>query len=87
MHENNVIEVECYNQKVWVPGDNTITQYGHNRRLIRYADVLLMAAEALNENNKPDQALEYLNLVRERARQGNNSILPDITETGKGCAP
>jgi starch-binding outer membrane protein, SusD/RagB family len=81
--ENNVIEVECYNQKVWVPGDNTITQYGHNRRLIRYADVLLMAAEALNENNKPDQALVYLNLVRERARQGNNSILPDITETGK----
>lgn len=82
-NEDNVIEVECYNQKVWVPGDNTITQYAHNRRLIRYADVLLMAAEALNENNKSAQALQYLNLVRERARQGNTSILPDITETGK----
>ncbi len=80
---DNIIEVECYNQKVWVPGDNTITQYAHNRRLIRYADVLLMAAEALNENNKSGQALLYLNLVRERARQGNTSILPDITETGK----
>ena len=81
--ENNLIEVECYNQKVWTPGNNTMTQFGHNRRLMRYADVLLMAAEALNENNKPGQALEYLNLVRERARQGNSAILPDITETGK----
>jgi hypothetical protein len=42
-----------------------------------------MAAEALNENNKPDDALVYLNDVRRRAREGNNSILPDITETGK----
>jgi hypothetical protein len=81
--QNNLVEEECYNQKVWVPGNNTMTQYAHNRRLIRYADVLLMAAETLNENNKPGQALVYLNLVRERARQGNNSILPDITETGK----
>jgi hypothetical protein len=79
----NVIEVECYNQKVWYPGTNTITQWGHNRRLIRYADVLLMAAEALNENDKPDDALIYLNEVRRRAREGNSSVLPDITETGK----
>lgn len=80
----NVIEVECYNQKIWYPGNTTTTQWGHNRRLIRYADVLLMAAEALNENNKPDDALLYLNEVRRRARQDDNTILPDITETGKG---
>jgi hypothetical protein len=79
----NIIEIECYTRKVWVPGDNTITQWGHHRRLIRYADVLLMAAEALNENNKPTDALIYLNLVRERARQGNPNILPDITTTVK----
>lgn len=79
----NLIEVECYNQKVWYPGTNTITQFGHNRRLIRYADVLLMAAEALNENDKPAEALLYLNQVRERAREGNPAILPDITETNK----
>jgi len=79
--DGNIIEVECYNRKVWVPGTNTITQYGHHRRLIRYADVLLMAAEALNENGKGGQGLIYLNMVRERARQGNNSILPDITTT------
>ena len=77
----NIIEVECYNRKVWVPGDNTITQWGHHRRILRYADVLLMAAEALNENGKQSQALTYLNMVRERARQGNNSILPDIITT------
>lgn len=81
----NVVEVECYNQKVWYPGNNTTTQWGHNRRLIRYADVLLIAAEALNENNKPDDALLYLNEVRRRARQGNIAILPDITETGKNA--
>jgi len=80
-----VTEVECYNQKVWYPGTNTITQWGHNRRLIRYSDVLLMAAEALNENDNPDDALLYLNEVRRRARQGNDAILPDITETGKSA--
>ncbi len=82
---SNVIEVECYNQKVWYPGNTTTTQWGHNRRLIRYADVLLMAAEALNENDNPDDALLYLNEVRRRARQGNIAILPDITETGKSA--
>jgi hypothetical protein len=81
--KGNVIEIECYNRKVWVPGDNTITQYGHHRRLIRYADVLLMAAEALNENNKPADALIYLNQVRLRARQGNTTILLDITTTNQ----
>jgi len=78
-----IIERECYNQKVWIPGSNTITQYGHNRRLMRYADVLLMAAEALNENNKPAEALTFLNQVRERARGDNPELLPDITENSK----
>jgi len=81
--QENVIEIECYNQKVWIPGTTTTTQWGHNRRLIRYADVLLMMAEVLNENNKPSEALTYLNQVRERAREGNAAILPDIIETNK----
>jgi starch-binding outer membrane protein, SusD/RagB family len=82
-NDGNLIEVECYNRKVWIPGTSTNTQFGHNRRLIRFSDVLLMAAEALNENNKPDQALLHLNRVRERAREGNDQILPDITTTNK----
>lgn len=80
-----VIEIESYNQKVWYPGSNTDTQFGHNRRLIRYADVLLMAAEVLNENNKQDDALVHLNKVRERARSGNNAILPDVTTTNQAA--
>lgn len=81
--QGNLIEVECYNRKVWIPGTSTNTQFGHNRRLIRFSDVLLMAAEALNENNKPGEALVHLNRVRERARHGNNEILPDVTTTNK----
>jgi hypothetical protein len=78
-----IIEIQCYNRKVWTPGNNTATQWSHHRRLIRYADVLLMAAEALNENNKSSEALVYLNMVRARARNGNPDILPDITTTSQ----
>ncbi len=38
-----------------------------NWKVIRYADVLLMYAEALNEKGKTDQALIYLNQVHKRA--------------------
>lgn len=79
--DGNLIEVEAYNQKVWTTGTDVASQWGHNRRILRYADVLLMAAEALNENGNPEEALAYLNDVRERAREGNPSILPDATET------
>ena len=78
---HNIIEIECYNQKVWTPGINTATQQGYHRRLLRYADVLLIASEAANENGDATTALQYLNMVRARARGGNNSILPDITVT------
>jgi len=38
-----------------------------NWKVIRYADVLLMLAEAMNENNKTTEAYPYLNQVRNRA--------------------
>ena len=39
-----------------------------NYVILRYADVLLMLAEAINESTGPNgQALEYLNMVRRRA--------------------
>lgn len=79
----NVIQIESYNRKVWIAGTSTNTQFGHNRRIIRFADVLLMAAEALNENDKPADALPHLNRVRRRARQGDPNLLPDVTETDK----
>jgi len=39
----------------------------NNFPIYRYADVLLLLAEALNEQGKSQEALEYLNTVRERA--------------------
>lgn len=56
---------------------------GANIRLLRYADILLMAAEAANENGNASKALEYLNQIRERARQGIADILPDVTATAQ----
>ncbi len=59
-----------------------------NHRLIRYADVLLMAAEAANELGGPQNttdALSYLEMVRARARAGNNSILPAVTTTDQNA--
>ena len=38
-----------------------------NWKVIRYADVILMYAEALNENGKTTEALTWLNMIRERA--------------------
>ena len=43
------------------------TNVGNNWRIIRYADVLLMLAEALNENNDPATAVGFVNQVRTRA--------------------
>ena len=40
---------------------------GINVALIRYADVLLMYAEALNEDNQTSDAIDYVNMVRERS--------------------
>jgi hypothetical protein len=38
-----------------------------NWKVIRYADVVLMYAEALNENGKTAEAHTYLNMIRSRA--------------------
>lgn len=38
-----------------------------NWKVLRYADVILMYAEALNENGKTNDALTYLNMIRTRA--------------------
>ncbi|WP_299767896.1 RagB/SusD family nutrient uptake outer membrane protein [uncultured Dokdonia sp.] len=41
---------------------------GTNWRIIRYADVLLMLAEALNESGATGQAVGFINQVRDRAQ-------------------
>ncbi|HTE10764.1 MAG TPA: RagB/SusD family nutrient uptake outer membrane protein [Chitinophagaceae bacterium] len=51
-----------------------------NWKVVRYADVLLMYAEALNENGKTDMALDYLKVVRVRAGlQGYTGLTKDDT--------
>ena len=74
-----------YNQKYHPRKGETSGQvelnYLNNYRTIRYADVLLMAAEANNRATTPNdtKAQGYLNRVRERAF-GNK--LQNITSTG-----
>jgi len=60
--------------------------YWMNVRILRYADVVLMYAEAANEvggSANTTAALTQLNSVRARARNGNASILPDVTTTNQ----
>jgi hypothetical protein len=74
-----------YNQKYLPRKGQTSGQvelnYLNNFRIIRYADVLLMAAEANTKATTPNEtkARTYLNLVRRRAFQDNNH---DITSSG-----
>ncbi|PRY09681.1 putative outer membrane starch-binding protein [Pontibacter ummariensis] len=59
-----------YNQKAYVPSFVT-NECGYGRdqniRILRFAEVLLMHAEAANELGRTEQALETLNMVRVRA--------------------
>lgn len=51
---------------------------------LRYADILLMKAEALNETNQTSEAIVPLNVVRKRARE---SYLYDEDLPGFGAVP
>lgn len=80
-----------FNKKVYVSlaeralygRSSDIQAYWLNIRLIRYADVLLMHAEAACESGNYNEALDKLEMVRNRARGGNAAILPKITTTDK----
>ena len=71
-----------YNEKAWVPEHAGLQDNGPgNIRILRYADILLLASEAYNEIGNSGKALEYLNMIRARARKSNTFILKDITIT------
>ena len=76
-----------YNQKSYVPQAQIVPGYNEgaqqNIRVLRYADVLLMNAEAANEvGGLTAQVLTNLNAVRTRARGANPlTVLPPITTT------
>ncbi len=75
-----------YNQKYHPRKGETSGQvelnYLNNFRTIRFADVLLMAAEANNRKSAPDdsKARDYLNRVRRRAFGNNNH---DVNASGE----
>lgn len=63
-----------YHNKKYAPllgqtsGNNAMTNYNNNIRIIRYSDVLLMASEALlRSNGDLGKAQTYYNMVRDRA--------------------
>ncbi|MGZ5134910.1 MAG: RagB/SusD family nutrient uptake outer membrane protein [Flavitalea sp.] len=73
-----------YNQKSYVPFTHPTNQdcnegSEQNIRVLRFADVLLMNAEAANETGNQVLARTSLNKVRARARGGNAVLLPDVT--------
>jgi hypothetical protein len=75
---NNAAPNACYNYKSYV--SNTMESWGKddwfankNLRVLRYADVLLIHAEAANESGKTADAISSLNLVRSRAGLTNTT--------------
>ncbi|MFD2720473.1 RagB/SusD family nutrient uptake outer membrane protein [Hymenobacter monticola] len=54
---------------------------GINIRLLRYADVLLMQAEALNEQNRPADAAALVNQVRQRPSVNLTPISTSLSQT------
>jgi hypothetical protein len=74
------------NKKAYVPEYERIggaLQAGRDDIHMRLGKALLWYAEAANENGNTQTALTALNAIRRRARQGNASVLPDVTVTGK----
>ncbi|WP_183567127.1 RagB/SusD family nutrient uptake outer membrane protein [Mucilaginibacter sp. SP1R1] len=74
-----------YNQKSYVPFALFVSGFNEgcqqNKIVLRYADVLLMNAEANNELGNSGAAIGPLELVRARARGANAAILPKVTST------
>lgn len=74
---NPQVQNQRYNQKSFETPDTAGNRgnSGVNIRRIRYADVLLVAAEAAARIGRDDEAQGWLNEVRERARDGATATL------------
>lgn len=70
---------ECSTDEYWAVRTND-NEGPMNIRLIRFADVVLFAAEAAYQTGQTGKALEYLNMVRKRARMSGDTGHPaDLT--------
>lgn len=83
-----------YNQKKYVILKSQLDKYAYNNiakfnamnfNIIRYATVLLWAAECEIEVGNPEKAREYVNRIRERARDGYQVRLGDNAPFGDGA--
>ena len=79
-----------YNQKKYlqpiseIPSNISTSDADLNLTVIRFAEILLIQAEALCELDRPNEALVPLNRIRKRARE---SYLYDETLEGYGTVP
>ena len=73
------VENPRYNEKAYSSANPGAGESDKNIRVLRYAEILLIEAEALNELGQSAAALAPLNLVRERVN------LADITTTDQGA--
>jgi len=76
-HNVNMLDNQRYNQKPFIPLDNPggNGNGGSNIRLLRFSEILLTAAEAAFQNGDQGSAINYVNMVRERARNGQTATL------------
>ena len=85
--EYNYFGLNTFDPHIWKHWDQSVYdasetgQSGANFPVMRYAEVLLIYAEALNELNQgpTQEAYDAVNMVRERARNGDDTILPDLS--------
>jgi len=69
------VENPRYNYKAYSSANTDAEQSDTNIRYLRYAEVLLMKAEALNELNQTSVAIPLLNQIRLRAGLGNTTAV------------
>lgn len=77
VRDNPNMNDERYNQKSFIPLDSPSGNFngGSNIRRLRYSDVLLIAAEAAARTGQTSKAHNYVNMVRERARDGQQATI------------
>jgi len=76
---NKIYPKKYTRDNLGVPAETT--ESGINYRVLRYADILLMYAEVLNETGKTAEAYPYIQQVRDRAHLPNlAAIKPNMTQ-------
>lgn len=82
VHDHPRMIDERYNQKTFRPTDQARGNLnsGTNLRRLRFADVLLIAAEAAYHTGNIGKAQQYTNMIRERARDGQTATIGAVPE-------